>query len=73
MEITKNHSTVKFIYYKKATKFCEIFALLLTTVHKVKSKVKILQNFVAFSDYMNFNLVRSIREEKNIMASNSNQ
>ena len=27
---------VKFIYSKKATKFCEIFTLLLTTVHTVK-------------------------------------
>ena len=46
---------VKFIYSEKATKFCEIFTLLLTTVQTVKSKVKILQNFVAFSEYMNFN------------------
>ena len=28
---------VKFIYSEKATKFCEIFPLLLTTVHTVKS------------------------------------
>ena len=46
---------LKFIYSEKATKFCEIFNLLLTTVHTVKSKVKISQNFVAFSEYMNFN------------------
>ena len=26
----------------------------LTTVHTVKSKVKISQNFMAFSEYMNF-------------------
>ena len=45
---------VKFIYSEKATKFCEIFPLLLTTVHTVKSKGKISQNFVAFSEYMNF-------------------
>jgi hypothetical protein len=45
---------IKFIYSEKATKFCEIFPLLLTTVHTVKSSVKILQNFVAFSEYMNF-------------------
>ena len=37
---------LKFIYSEKATKFCEIFALLLTTVHTVKSKMKISQNFV---------------------------
>ena len=41
------HSEVKFIYSEKATKFCEIFTLLLTAVHTVKS-------FVAFSEYMNF-------------------
>ena len=29
---------LKFIYSEKATKFCEIFHLLLTTVHTVKSK-----------------------------------
>jgi hypothetical protein len=46
----------KFIYSKKAAKFCKIFTLLLTTVHTVKSKVKISQNFVAFSEYKNFTL-----------------
>ena len=45
---------VKFIYSEMATKFCEIFTLLLTTVHTVKRKVKISQNFVAFSEHMNF-------------------
>ena len=45
---------LKFIYSEKATKFCEIFPLLLTAVHTVKSKGKISQNFVAFSEYMNF-------------------
>ena len=45
---------VKFIYSEKATKFCEIFTLLLSYVVPVKSKVKISQNFVAFSEYMNF-------------------
>ena len=44
---------VKFTYSEKATQFCEIFTLLLTTVHTVKSKVEITQNFVAFSEYMN--------------------
>ena len=46
---------VKFIHSEKATKFCEIFTLLLSYVVPVKSKVEILQNFVAFSEYMNFN------------------
>ena len=37
------------MYSEKATKLCEIFTLLLTTVHTVK--VKVSQNFVAFSEY----------------------
>ena len=43
-------ATVKFIYSEKATKFCEIFTLHLTVCTVVKSKVKISQNFVAFSE-----------------------
>ena len=46
--------SVKFIYSEKATKFCEIFTLHLSYVVPVKSKMKISQNFVAFSEYMNF-------------------
>ena len=46
---------LKFIYSEKATNFCEIFTLLLSYVVPVKSKVKISENFVAFSEYMNFN------------------
>ena len=46
---------LKFICSENATKFCEIFTLLLSSVVPVKSKVKISQNFVAFSEYMNFN------------------
>ena len=42
------------MYSEKATKFCEIFTLLLTVCTVVKSKVKISQNFVAFSEYTNF-------------------
>ena len=45
---------VKFIYSEKATKFCNIFTLFLSYVVPVKIKVKILQIFVAFSEYMNF-------------------
>ena len=45
---------VKFKYSEKAKKFCEIFSLLLSYVVPVKSKVEISQNFVAFSEYMNF-------------------
>jgi hypothetical protein len=50
--------TIKFIYFEKATKFCEIF----TYVVPVKSKEKISQNFVAFSEYMNFITKFIIRE-----------
>ena len=49
---------IKFMYSEKATKFCEIFPLLLTVCIVVKSTEKISQNFVAFSEYMNFNLSR---------------
>ena len=45
---------VKFIYSEKATKFCKISILLLSYVVPVKSKEEISQNFVAFSEYMNF-------------------
>ena len=45
---------LKFIYSEKATKSYEIFTLLLFYVVPVKSKVKISQNFVSFSEYMNF-------------------
>ena len=45
---------LKFIYSEKATKFCEIFTLLLSYLVPVKSKVTISQNFVAFSEYLNF-------------------
>ena len=47
----------KFVYSEKATKFCEISPLLLSTVHTDKSKVEILQNFVAFSEYTNFTYI----------------
>ena len=42
------------LYSEKATNFFEIFTLLLTVCTAVKSNVKISQNFVAFSEYMNF-------------------
>ena len=48
---------IKFIYSEKAPKFCKIFTLLLSYVVPVKSKVKISQNFVAFSEYKNFKFV----------------
>jgi hypothetical protein len=45
---------VKFIYSEKATNFCEISTVDLPYVVTVKSTVEIFQNFVAFSEYMNF-------------------
>ena len=45
---------LKFIYSEKATKFCEIFTLLLSYVVPVKGKVNVSQNFVAFSEYRGF-------------------
>ena len=45
---------LKFLHSEKATKFCEIFTMILTVCTAVKSKVEISQNFVAFSECMNF-------------------
>ena len=51
---TQSLKIVKFIYSGKATKFCEISTVYLTVTTEDKFKVEILQNFVAFSEYMNF-------------------
>ena len=48
---------VKFIYSDKATNFCEISTVDLSYVVTVKSTVEISQNFVAFSEYMNFTIL----------------
>ena len=45
---------LKFIYFEKATKFCEISTLEVAVCSTVKSKAEIMQNFVALSEYMNF-------------------
>ena len=45
---------LKFIYSEKITKFCEISNLDLNVTMYDKSTVKIYENFVAFSEYMNF-------------------
>ena len=45
---------LKFIYSEKATKFCKISTVDLSYVVPVKFTVEISQNFVAFSEYMNF-------------------
>ena len=44
---------IKFIYSEKSTKFCKISTLLLSYVVLVISRMEILQNFVAFLEYMN--------------------
>ena len=56
-------SVVKFIYSEKATKFCEILTLVLSYVVPLKSKVKISQNFVAFSESMNFNFLPGVAKD----------
>ena len=43
-----------------------IFTLLLSTVHTDKSNVKISQNVVAFSEYMNFNCQIKILKLKEV-------
>ena len=55
---------LKLIYSEKATQFCEIFLLLLTVCTAVKSKGKILQNFVAFSEYVNFKIWKCFWQKK---------
>ena len=51
---------LKFIYCEKASKFCEISTVCLSYLVAVKSTVEISQNFVAFSEYMNFKIWKSI-------------
>ena len=50
----RSSAAVKFIYSEKATKFCEISTVDLTGTTQDKSTVEISQNFVAFSECMNF-------------------
>ena len=50
----RKENSLKFIYSEKATKFCKISTVDLSYVVKIKSTVEISQNFVAFSEYMNF-------------------
>ena len=49
-----HEALLKLIYSEEAKIFCEIFTLLLSYEVAVKSKVEISQNFVDFSEYMNF-------------------
>ena len=50
---------LKFMYSEKATQFYEISTLILFYVMPVKNKVEILQNFVRFLEYINFNETRT--------------
>ena len=43
------------MHSEKAIKFCEISTVDLSYVVPVKSTVEILKNYLAFSEYMNFN------------------
>ena len=47
-------TVIKFIYSEKATNFFKISTIDLFYVVMVKSTVEMSQNFVAFSDYINF-------------------
>ena len=47
---------IKFIHSEKATNFCEISDL--SYVVMVKSTLEISQNFVSFSEYMNFSTLQ---------------
>ena len=49
-----NPRPLKFIYSEKATNFCEISTVDLSYIVTVKSMLEISQNFVAYSEYMNF-------------------
>ena len=51
------------MYSEKATKFCEISTVDLSYVVPVKYTVEISQNFVAFSEYLNFTC--GIKDESN--------
>ena len=63
-KITTVLPNLNFIYSEKATKLCEISTVDLTVTTKDKSKVKISQNFVAFSEYMNFTKKEEIKVSK---------
>ena len=60
MVISNSNDHLKFIYSEKATTFCKISTLLLTVCTVVKNKAELSQNFVAFSEYINFNNLPSL-------------
>ena len=53
--LTNQLTLLKFIYSEKATNLCKISTVDLSYVITVKFTLEISQNFVAFSEYMNFN------------------
>ena len=63
----RRRGEVKFIYSEKATKFCEISTIDLSYVVPVKSSVEISQNFVSFSEYVNFKNKNAFFAHKKIM------
>ena len=54
LNLKKDFTLVKFIYSEKATNICESSTDYLSNLLPVKWLVEISQNFVAFSEYMNF-------------------
>ena len=70
IKVLNNIWYLNFIYSDFATKFCNIFKLLLSYVVPVKSKVKISQNFVVCSEYMNFKTIESDTELTKLSSEN---
>jgi hypothetical protein len=56
-----------FIKSEKAAKFCKISTLLLSYVVPVKIKEEISQNFVLFSEYMNFTKAARFMKQVNYL------
>ena len=67
----KAYFLLYFIYSEKATKFCEIFTLLLNVCTVVKSKVKISQNFTKnlpkFCGLLRINELYNIHKKKMVL------
>ena len=63
---------LNFMYSEKATKFCNIFPLLSTTIYRVKSQGMISQNFVAFVEYMNFKTTNEMMMAKKYLLNDKN-
>ena len=63
MHIMKSIILCKVHIFWEGHNLCEISTLLWSYVVLVKSKVEILQNFVSFSEYMNFTQNKQINEK----------